>query len=37
MGRDNIGIENCKDIILRNKEYKYIAVGGINLKKFLEL
>ena len=32
LGGNNIGIENCKDIILRNKEYKYIAVGGISLK-----
>ena len=31
-GKDNIGIENCKDIILENKQYKYIAVGGITMK-----
>ena len=37
LGRDNIGIENCKDIILRNKEYKYIAVGGISLKKISQI
>ena len=34
--RNNIGLENCKDIILKNKQYKYIAVGGISLKKFLK-
>ena len=32
-GKNNIGIENCKDIILKNRHYKYIAVGGISLKK----
>ena len=32
-GKDNIGIENCKDIILKNKQYKYIAVGGISMKR----
>ena len=32
LGRNDIGIENCKDIIDKNKKFKYIAVGGINLK-----
>ena len=31
-GKNNIGIDNCKDIILKNKQYKYIAVGGITMK-----
>ena len=30
--RNDIGIENCKDFIHKNKKFKYIAVGGISLK-----
>ena len=30
--RNDIGIENCKDLYIKIKNYKYIAVGGINLK-----
>ena len=37
LGRNNIGIKNCKDITHRNKEYKYIAVGGISLKKISQI
>ena len=36
-GKNNIGLENCKDIILKNKEYKYIAVGGISMNKIPQI
>lgn len=36
-GLNNIGIDNCKDIIHQNKEFKYIAVGGVNLKNISQI
>ena len=36
-GKNNIGLENCKDIILKNKQYKYIAVGGISMNKIPQI
>jgi thiamine-phosphate pyrophosphorylase len=36
-GRNNIGIENCRNIILKNKKYKFIAVGGIGFKNITQI
>ena len=35
--RNDIGIENCKNFIHKNKKFKYIAVGGINFKNISQI